>query len=87
MGLRRAFFPWNEKAKVALSQYRMPARGMTTQGSKVPGVGTSFAMLWLPPVDPTALSQGVVTCGLVEWSDGSSSIDPPPQLLSLLQGS
>lgn len=86
MGLRRAFYPWHENAKVALSQYRMPKKGITTAGSKITGVGSSYAMLWLPPVDPDALDQGVVTCGALEHSDGSSSINPPPELLNLLQG-
>lgn len=88
MGLRRAFYPWHENAKVAISQNRMPNKGITPGGSKVdPAAGSSYAMLWLPPVDAAALSQGIVTCGLLEHSDGSSSINPPPELMSLLAGS
>jgi hypothetical protein len=87
MGLRRAFYPWNENVKQAVAELRMPKRGFTQAGSKIQGVGSSYAALWLPPVDPTALAQDVVTCGLIEWSDGSSSINPPPEFLELLAGS
>ena len=33
-GLRRAFYPWHENTKVAVSQGRMPKRGATTATSK-----------------------------------------------------
>jgi hypothetical protein len=86
MGLRRAFFAWHDDAKKAIMERRMPTRAITQNGSRIPGVGNKYAMLWLPPVDPAALAEGVVTCGSVEWNDGSSSIDPPPELLNMLNG-
>jgi hypothetical protein len=86
MGLRRAFFPWHEEGKRAVLERRMPKRAITQAGSRIAGVGSSYALLWLPPVDPGALAQGVVTCGAVEWADGSSSIDPPPEILAMLGG-
>jgi hypothetical protein len=87
MGLRRAFYPWHEDAKVAIANRRMPKRAITQAGARIPGVGNSYAMLWLPPVDVAMLDQqGIVTCGSNEWSDGSSSIDPPPEILNFLMG-
>jgi hypothetical protein len=85
-GLRTAFLPGNADARIAIANRQFPTRGYTVGGSKIPGVGSSYGMLWLPPVDPAMLdSQGIVTCGSVEWSDGSSSIDPPPEILNALQ--
>lgn len=85
IGLRRAFNPWHEDAKAAIIQKRFPARGVTPSGQKIGGVGSSYALIWLPPIDPAALGEfGVVTCAHAPWSDGSSSIDPPPEILSQL---
>jgi hypothetical protein len=85
-GLRMAFMPYNDDARAAIANRRYPTRGITQGGQRIPGVGSSYGLLWLPPVDPQMLdSQGIVTCGSVEWSDGSSSIDPPPEILNGLQ--
>jgi hypothetical protein len=46
---------------------------------------SNFGRLWLPPIDTTDNGQ-VLTCGLGVWSDGTSAIDPPPELLDMLQG-
>jgi len=86
MGLRRAFHPWHDEGKKAILERRMPKRAITQSGSRIAGVGSSYALLWLPPVDPGALGEGIVTCGAVEWADGSSSIDPPPHILAMLGG-
>jgi hypothetical protein len=85
-GLARAFMPWNDDARAAIVQRRMPNRGFTQAGSKIPGVGNKYGLLWLPPVGLAELEQGIVTCGTMEWEDGSSSIDPPPELLALVGG-
>ena len=47
--------------------------------------GTSYGMPWLPPVDGASLAIGEPSCAHASWSDGSSTIDPPPELLSLLK--
>jgi len=85
IGLRQAFMPKHDDALSAILNGNMPTRGVTQAGAKVSGVGARYAMLWLPPVDPQALQQfGRVSCAHVDWSDGSSSIDPPPELLNRL---
>ena len=85
MGLRRAFFPWHENAVKSALQGNMPRRAITQDGSRITGRGSDYGLLWLPPVNPAALSQfSQVTCAHVDWSDGSSSIDPPPELLARL---
>jgi hypothetical protein len=85
MGLRRAFFPWHEDARKALVQRKFPKRAVTQSGSRISGVGSSYAMLWLPPVNKELLEQGIVTCDALEWSDGSSTINPPPEILDWLE--
>lgn len=85
-GIRMAFMPYNDDARVAIANRKYPKRGITQSGSRIPGVGSSYGLLWLPPVDPAMLeSQNIVTCGNFDWSDGSSSIDPPPEILNSLQ--
>lgn len=85
VGLRRAFNPWHDAAKARIVAEEMPSRGVTPEGSKIAGVGSDYALLWLPPVDPQALAEmGIVTCAHTTWGDGSSSIDPPPEILNSL---
>lgn len=84
IGLRQAFMPKHPDALTALLNGKMPTRNVSQSGSKI-GSGARYAMLWLPPVDPNVLQQyGRVTCAHVDWADGSSSIDPPPELLDRL---
>jgi hypothetical protein len=45
----------------------------------------AYGLLWLPPVSADALVVGEVTCAPFTWTDGSSTIDPPPELLALLR--
>ncbi len=86
MGLRRAFFPWHPDAREAIGRRQLPKRAITTNGAKIPGMGDSYGLLWLPPVDADILArENTVTCANVEWSDGSSSIDPPSELLNALR--
>lgn len=87
MGLRRAFYAYHEQAAQAVLEQRMPERGIThPAGAKISGVGNSFAMLWLPPLDKEAIAQGIFTCGTIGWSDGSSGINPPPEFLEMVGG-
>ena len=86
VGLRAAFMPWNENARARVLAKRVPKRGVVPGGARLPGVGSSYGMLWLPPVDIEALAEfGEPTCAPFNWGDGSSSIDPPPELLVLLE--
>lgn len=86
VGLRAAFMPWNENARSRVLSKRMPKRGVSPGGTRIPGVGSSYGMLWLPPVDIENLAEfGEPTCAPFNWGDGSSSIDPPPELLAMLE--
>lgn len=84
-GMRAAFFPYNAPAMSAILNSKYPQRTITASGGKVPG-GSTWGFLWLPPVDQKVLTDfGEVVCAGT-WSDGSSTTDPPPELLSLLGG-
>ncbi len=84
VGLRRAFYPWHEDARAAIIGGKLPKGAVTSSGSRINGVGSSFGLLWLPPIDETALAEGVVTCGTAPWGDGTSSINPPPEIMGQL---
>ena len=80
-----AFLPYHENPIAAIMETRPPERGADGEGNKISGVGSSYGMIWLPPVDPQVLAnEGEPTCGAVNWSDGSSSIDPPPEFFALV---
>lgn len=80
-----AFLPYHENPITAVMESRPPNRGADHQGDKIQGVGNDYGMIWMPPVDPQVLAnEGEPTCGAVNWSDGSSSIDPPPEFFALV---
>lgn len=82
--LARAFMPWHEDAITEVQNGRMPTSMVEEDGSRISG-GSTLGLLWLPPVSEEDLRNGVVTCGPFNWDDGTSSINPPPQLLNLLE--
>lgn len=85
-GLRVAFLPRNDDALDAmLEDGRLPQMTTDPRTGAPSGDFGQFGLLWLPPVDPEALGAGEVTCAPYSWSDGSSTIDPPPELLALLR--
>ena len=85
-GVRAAFFPRNADAHALMLQGIEPDMTVNPTTGKSLGEGSSWGLLWLPPVDGDSLAAGEPTCAPFNWDqDGSSTIDPPPQLLDLLQ--
>lgn len=83
--LGAAWLPRHKNAIAAITNGRMPERNITLSGSKA-GDGASYALLWFPPIDKDSLENNVVTSAGMKWDDGSSVLNPPPELLSLLDG-
>jgi hypothetical protein len=84
-GVRVAFRARNADALELMLAGRLPRMAVDPiSGAPLPGKGASYGLLWLPPVDPQSLALGQPTCAPYSWSDGSSTIDPPPELLSQL---
>lgn len=89
-GLRGAFLPRNVDGLAALRSGRFPMRTIDPRSAKyidhgLPTHPTAYGLIWLPPISPEQLEIGVVTCAPFTWDDGSSSINPDPELLDLLQ--
>ncbi len=60
----------------------VPARNIRLNGSKL-GSGSSHAQLWIPAINLELLADaGVVTTEGMEWSDGSSTLNPPPAVMA-----
>jgi hypothetical protein len=86
IGVRVAFLPRNADAHGLLLQGIKPSMTVDpTTGASATTDATSYGLLWLPPVDAESLASGEPTCAPFSWGDGSSTIDPPPQLLELLE--
>lgn len=82
--LGTAWLPRNQGAITEIASGRMPKRTINLEGDKV-GEGSSYGLLWIPPLDINALKNlGVVTIGNMKWENGSSVLDPPPELFDLL---
>ncbi len=63
-----------------------PLRTTTIDGEKLPGVIAHRHMLvWIPAFDVDALGpdQSSPSIKFLHWSDGTSTIDPPPQIQAL----
>ncbi len=84
-GLRAAFLPRNADAIAAIGNRRLPARAIDPRTGMSKGDGDHLGVLWLPPVSPEALREGMVTCSHRSWSDGSSSIEPPPEFFAFME--
>ena len=78
-----AWLPRNKKASSAIIQGKMPTRNIDIHGAKI-GPGASYGLVWIPPLNAEMLKAGVVSVGDGKWSDGSSVLNPPPELLNLL---
>ena len=85
MGIRVAFLERNDDAVTAMRSGRLPVRTVDPDTGKPLGTGDSLGTLWLPPVCPTQLGEGTVTCLPFDWADGSSTYNPDPSLLRLLE--
>lgn len=84
-GLRAAFLPRNADALEAIAHGRLPPRTIDPRTGAPLSDLEHLGVLWLPPVDPHALREGRVTCAHQSWSDGSSSIDPPPEFIAFME--
>lgn len=62
-----------------------PKRGTRINGTKIvgPNGGNKQMLIWIPAVDLQALAAPVPSIQFLEWSDGSSTADPPPQIREL----
>ncbi len=86
INLGAAFLPRHKNAIQAIASGQMPERNISASGSKQ-GSGSSYALLWIPPIDVQALKDlDTITISGETWSDGSSVLNPPPELLELLEG-
>lgn len=84
--LRRGWKAWHAGVRQKVAQGKMPARAITAGGSRIdPHVGSDYGYLWLPPLDVNLLEQGVVTTGTLGWSDESTVLDPPPEILEFIK--
>lgn len=79
LGVRVAFLPRNEDALDLMLRGRMPKTAVDPTSGKPISEGSSYGLLWLPPVDDE------FSCAGYEWEDGSSAIDPPPDLFEVLE--
>lgn len=85
LGVRVAFLPRNMDALELMRLGIKPVMVVDPKTGAPIGKYSSYGLLWLPPVDEESLASGDPTCADFSWSDGSSTIDPPPQLLMLLE--
>lgn len=85
-GLRAAFLPRNDDALALMLSGLAPRMRVHPVTGAPAANATSYGLLWLPPVDPDAFAElGEVTCWGISWDDGSSTLDPPPELFELLE--
>lgn len=77
-----AFMPQNPPVLDAIEQAKFP-RANATYPDAAPLEDDARGVLWLPPIQLTEQGE-ILTCGQLVWSDGTSSIDPPPEFLDLL---
>src|SRR5690606_10929809 len=79
-----AWLPRHQSAITKIASGKLPQRNISTAGAKV-GPGSSYGLVWIPPLDEDSLRDlGVVTDGGMAWDNGTSVLNPPPELLSLL---
>ena len=81
--LGAAWLPRHKKASDAIMVGKMPARNIDIDGNKI-GTGAKHGLIWIPPLDVDMLKDRVVGVGDKKWSDGSSVLNPPPDLMRLL---
>ncbi len=85
LGLRAAFLPRNADA-IDLMTHGLPVpRTVDEQGRPTNAEASSHGTIWLPPVDPERLPDGVVTCEGFSYTCGTSGLEPDPALLRLLE--
>lgn len=59
-------------------------RTTSLAGEKLPGLaGHRHMLVWIPAIDVDALGVDLSTLKFMQWSDGTSTIEPPPQVQAL----
>lgn len=87
LGVRAAFLPRNAEALAMMRQGLSPSRTVDRDGRATDDSAQAFGLLWLPPVCPECLDvDDQITCAPFSWEDGTSTINPDPELLALLGG-
>ncbi len=88
LGLRVAFLPRNEDAQHAMRSGRLPQMTVDARtGASLTG-DKHYGLLWFPPVNEELVRSGhQPSCADLPWPDGSSSIDPPTELMLMLEES
>lgn len=66
----------------ALGGNERPSRGTSLDGESL-GLGTSHMVLWMPAFDLVELAKPERRIQLMPWPGGSSTVDPPPVVMSL----
>lgn len=79
VGIRCAWLPRNQDALDAYIRGRTPKRTIDEKTGAAMTPHTAWGMLWLCPVE---LVDGELTTSMTEWSDGSSTLDPPAPFLT-----
>jgi len=77
--------PWHKENLQRIPVAQAPKRSIRLDGSRMSGAnrGNQQMLVWLPALDLEALAKPVPTIKFLTWSDGSSTIDPPPQIRAL----
>lgn len=55
----------------------------TLHGTSLGKLRLMFPFLWLPVLNPEQLLRGVVTTRGMSWQDGTSALEPPPEIVRL----
>lgn len=78
------WLPRHKNIKQLVQTEQPLKRATTINGSKIAGSagGNQQMLVWLPAIDLDYLRENM-EIRFLKWSDGSSTIDPPPQILGL----
>lgn len=78
LGIRVAFLPRNQDALDLMLRSKRPRMSVDPATGAPRSNDRAFGLVWMPPVDER------FSCSAFSWEDGSSTIDPPPDLLEML---
>src|SRR5690606_18405729 len=66
-----------------IAQGKPPLRGTRLDGTKLSGIGSNYMLLWMPALDLAALGGTQPVVRMLQWADGSSTINPSPDVMAL----
>lgn len=84
-GVIAAFRPRNADALPLIRAGKFPPCTVDRKTGAALTDADSYGLLWCPPICPYELADGNVTGEPFAWPDGSSTIDPDPALLAMLE--